>query len=492
MSVGITDNRFQYEGDGIVDEFPFPAVFFETDWIDVFLTDDNGVDLPVLQEGIDYTVEGVANPAGGKIITTVPVPDNFLITLNREAPYTQEDTLEFNGPLPSGNLELVHDKNVILIQQLREIAQDLALQWPVTEPLDTPNTLPDRISRRGKALRFSTSAEAQVIAGDPVDPGLLILLSEDDMASNDPVNGATQRSIKNHVAAETNPATSSNQIVAGPVTTTAGKIPFWDAVLRTLVDGLNFHDEDDMVSDDPLGLASQQSIKAFGDNITSSITAIIAQSDPLGIPKPCVFNNSNIPAGFISATVPGSIGSAASGATLRANEDARPLFTIFWDNVADAQAPVSGGRGASADADFDADKTLTVPSFPGRAIFALDDGNVNLTGALPGGLDGSVICGEGGDEQHQITLAEMAAHGHSISGLTLPEHVHSDVSNTNEQLVGDAGMTMVNVITALNPGDTGGVVGLPIVITGSIGSAGGDTAHNNVPPGKIFNWMYKL
>lgn len=66
-----------------------------------------------------------------------------------------------------------------------------------------------------------------------------------------------------------------------------------------------------------------------------------------------------------------SIGSATSGATERANSDTLALFTHIWNNI--ASATVSGGRGASASADFLANKTISLPDMRGRIGIGLDD-----------------------------------------------------------------------------------------------------------------------
>lgn len=71
------------------------------------------------------------------------------------------------------------------------------------------------------------------------------------------------------------------------------------------------------------------------------------------------------PAGWVRANA-GTIGSSGSGAT-RANSDTQALFTLWWTDFTDAQVPIqtSGGaastRGASASADFTANKRMTVP-----------------------------------------------------------------------------------------------------------------------------------
>jgi hypothetical protein len=59
-----------------------------------------------------------------------------------------------------------------------------------------------------------------------------------------------------------------------------------------------------------------------------------------------------------------TIGSPTSGATERANADTQTLFEYLW--TADANLAVSGGRGASANADWLANKTITLPDFRGR------------------------------------------------------------------------------------------------------------------------------
>jgi hypothetical protein len=57
----------------------------------------------------------------------------------------------------------------------------------------------------------------------------------------------------------------------------------------------------------------------------------------------------------------GTIGTAASGATSRANADTWPLYNTLWANVSQAFAPVTGGRGISAIADFAANKPIQLP-----------------------------------------------------------------------------------------------------------------------------------
>ncbi|HEY8354785.1 MAG TPA: hypothetical protein VIK69_07210, partial [Methylophilaceae bacterium] len=68
-----------------------------------------------------------------------------------------------------------------------------------------------------------------------------------------------------------------------------------------------------------------------------------------------------------------TIGNASSGATERANDDTEDLYAFLWNNLDNSVAPVIGGRGATASADFAANKAITLPSMQGRAPLGLDD-----------------------------------------------------------------------------------------------------------------------
>jgi hypothetical protein len=61
-----------------------------------------------------------------------------------------------------------------------------------------------------------------------------------------------------------------------------------------------------------------------------------------------------------------TIGNAVSGATEFADASTQSLFVFLWN--ADASLSVSGGRGASALADFNANKTITLPDLNARAV----------------------------------------------------------------------------------------------------------------------------
>lgn len=113
-----------------------------------------------------------------------------------------------------------------------------------------------------------------------------------------------------------------------------------------------------------------------------------------------------------------TVGSASSGATGRANADTQTLFVYLWNLCPDVHCTVSSGRGATGLADFQANKTITLPDCRGRAcMLGLDGmGNAvagrisagNLATSLPG--DGAdVPFTTGGENNHTITQAQLPA-----------------------------------------------------------------------------------
>lgn len=249
-----------------------------------------------------------------------------------------------------------------------------------------------------------------------------------------------------------------------------------------------------------------------------------------------------------------TMGNAASGGTERANDDTSALFVYLWNNFADALAAVSGGRGASAAADFAANKTITLFDLRGSTLVGLDDmggaaasrlGSATFT--TGNSTTGGSICGE---NTHVLTAAELAAHTHTVGTLSIgaeaahthgvgsivagaeAAHVHAVLGTTDFVATGITvtGATSANfqvggATTAVTGG--GAAAGLTVTdpthqhsinftsgagsshthtisgtsaagsshthtIGGSVASNGLDTAHNNVSRAILGNWLIKL
>lgn len=151
----------------------------------------------------------------------------------------------------------------------------------------------------------------------------------------------------------------------------------------------------------------------------------------------------------------GSIGSATSGATNRANSDVYPLYNLIWNGVSNTWAPVSTGRGASAQADFAANKTLTLPRSLGRALAGAGAGS-GLTVRSLGEYLGT----------ETISISDM------------PEHTHPGST-----------MPAVNTETTIGAGGTIYRTGGNTAVT--IASQGGSAADGKMQPTSFFNVFIK-
>lgn len=127
-----------------------------------------------------------------------------------------------------------------------------------------------------------------------------------------------------------------------------------------------------------------------------------------------------------------TIGSSASAATERANDDTSDLFEYLWNALNDTVSPVSGGRGASAAADFAANKTLTLKDLRGAAPRGLDDMGNSALGSLTNSpftvgdatTPGSTV----GANSTTITSTQLPVHRHAVGTLDVndvPDHMHA-------------------------------------------------------------------
>lgn len=100
-----------------------------------------------------------------------------------------------------------------------------------------------------------------------------------------------------------------------------------------------------------------------------------------------------------------TIGSADSGATARANADTEELFTLLWTSTDNSTFPIQDAsgvattRGASAAADFAANKRLPLPDSRGRVDVGYGQGS--------GLTNRSTMGAKGGEETHLLTVAEL-------------------------------------------------------------------------------------
>lgn len=175
-----------------------------------------------------------------------------------------------------------------------------------------------------------------------------------------------------------------------------------------------------------------------------------------------------------------TIGSALSGATERANADCENLFLYLY--VEDVNLAVSGGRGASAAADWAANKTIALPDFRGRVIAGLDTMGSSAAGRLTSTYfvgDSTTLGVAGGLESNNVILT----HTHTI---TDPGHTHDDVFR-----LGIGGGSTFPFAGGADNHDFSNPI--PSNTTGiTINNAGTASAHNIVQPTMLATFYMKL
>lgn len=181
-----------------------------------------------------------------------------------------------------------------------------------------------------------------------------------------------------------------------------------------------------------------------------------------------------------------TIGSATSGASERANADCQALFLFGWA----AGWTVVAGAGASAAADWAANKQITLPDKRGAGPRGLDTmGNaaaVLFTG-VPFVSGSATVAGSvAGENTHILGTTEIPAHTHVFAGDALAPHNHT-VGNQGTT----ADSTPLGGTKAIpGAGNTGSAsAGTP---AGTNSATGGGLAHNNVARDVLGTWFRKL
>jgi microcystin-dependent protein len=169
-----------------------------------------------------------------------------------------------------------------------------------------------------------------------------------------------------------------------------------------------------------------------------------------------------------------TIGPTGSSATF-ANNSAQALYTLIWTNVSNSFAPVTGGRGVSAAADWTAAKPLQLTLMMGCALGVSGAGS---------GLTSRSLGQSVGEETHLLTTAQIPTGLHT---LVDPGHHHQTTavaSISASAIIGNPGGNVPNAPTAI----TSTSVATGITLTDNAGGG----VHNNMQPTTFLNAMMKL
>lgn len=355
--------RKQYVATAAQTLFPYPFLIFEDVDLKVYLTPVGQPSNPIadlLALNTNYTVTGVGLIDGGNVILTVPATVGDIITIERDIAFERKTDFKASGAFTSAAMNNELDRLVMMCQQVQSLLFNRGLLYQVTDFLeerDNNNIMPKLAPKTGNLIPIlSKNADDELIA-TAIEENIDASTLRTDLASEDPIS---------------------------PGSEIVGHYDSVNMIARTVQEQLDF-------------LSSQL---APGTNPTGTYRYTISLVADMGW---VIMDD-------------GTIGNASSGASNRADPDTEALFILLWNSTDDTNCPVlPGGRGASAQADFDADKTINLPISKGRGLL----NSTNFTSAENGSLLGNSTA--------TLVEANLPAHSH---GVTDAGHRH-DVGSTN-------------------------------------------------------------
>lgn len=185
-----------------------------------------------------------------------------------------------------------------------------------------------------------------------------------------------------------------------------------------------------------------------------------------------------------------AIAGIPTGAGLEWFTDTLPAGGFLWQNGAAVSratyAALFGVIGTTFGAG-DGSTTFNLPDKRGRVSAGSDDmGGVTTAARLTtagSGVDGVTLGASGGAQSHTLTSAQIPAHTHPI---TDPGHTHTQDCAVRLPSSGN------NFNTPFNAGGTNALPTNPSFTGITVGNnTGGGSAHNNVQPTIITNWVIK-
>lgn len=194
-----------------------------------------------------------------------------------------------------------------------------------------------------------------------------------------------------------------------------------------------------------------------------------------------------------------TVGNASSNATLRANADTEDLFAALWNNHSNTEAPIytSGGvastRGATAAADYAANKAIATINWAGRVPICLDNLGIGAQSVIhtfvTSEANGKLVGAQG----VALTEANLAEHDHDGGTITIAGTFASTGTDFQKNAPVDVSVPVGagNTVPQANEAQVTGTF-TQTGISGSTANAGSGTQHSNIQPGVLVYCHVKL
>lgn len=480
MTISSTNRKAgPFIGNDSASAFPFAfEVFAAADVYAVQLNTATGVE-SALTLGTDYTValnaDQVSNPGGTLTLTAAPLASGRTLTLTSNVSPLQLTDLTNQGGFYPRVITRALDKLTVLVQQLFErLGRSLTLPLSASAGVSTALPVPEA----NKALVWNSTAtglsnyDANQFATSVIGTNRVVdrflangtagpyALNTDPLTINNTLVfvGGSYRAHNTYsisgasitftaaVAADTvvevvqqlavtYPVTalSDNVVSTGKVIDDAVTLAKLAAAVQNLINGALQRAGGILTG--PVELAGDATDDLHPVPL-QQVQALIAAARTVPSGTVIAAMRATIPAGWLPLTG-GTIGGAASGGTARANADTWPLFEEVWAASSNVVLPIqtSAGagtaRGASAAADFAANKRLPLPN--------VRDGDA-LLAAVTSGVCGLSI-GEVISHNHAFTATQIVGGSQGAGGNpALPQNVTWGTSPTGGTMNRAAGL----------------------------------------------------
>ena len=159
MTISTTTIKNSYSGTGSQDVFPYSFKIASTADIQVIIRSATGTET-VKNLTTHYTVSGAGNASGGNVtFTSGNIPTNTeTVVIRRNTAQTQALDLVENDPFTAESIEGAFDKNLAIIQELKEEV-DRSFKISRTNTISSSEIGTDATTRANKVFSFNSSGE---------------------------------------------------------------------------------------------------------------------------------------------------------------------------------------------------------------------------------------------------------------------------------------------------------------------------------------------